>query len=68
MDHIRPCVSFDLTDHEQQLVCFNWRNLTPSWAHDNIKKSDTYEPLDEADWSKWMISLGFEGDLFLLYE
>ena len=24
--HIRPCESFDLSDKDQQLVCFNYRN------------------------------------------
>ena len=68
MDHIRPCASFDLTDKKQQLVCFNWRNLAPAWANENIRKSDTYEPIDEVEWSSWMVSLDFEGDLFLMYE
>ena len=44
MDHIRPCASFDLADHEQQLVCFNWRHLTPAWAHDNIKSQTLMSP------------------------
>ena len=68
MDHIRPCASFDLTDKKQQLVCFNWINLTPAWAKDNVRKSDIYEPVDEVEWSEWMISLGFVGELFLIYE
>lgn len=68
VDHIRPCASFDLTNRKQQLVCFNWRNLAPAWAVENIRKADIYEPVDEVEWSGWMISLGFDGDLFLLYE
>ena len=67
VDHVRPCASFDLTDEEQQLVCFNWRNLRPMWAAENISKSDNYDPADEAEWAEMMVSLGFEGDLFLLY-
>ena len=38
VDHIRPCVSFDLTDPEQQKKCFHYTNLQPLWALDNIKK------------------------------
>ncbi len=38
IDHIRPCASFDLTDPEQQKVCFNFRNLQPLFAIDNLKK------------------------------
>lgn len=40
IDHIRPCSSFDFTDTEQQKKCFNYTNLQPMWAIDNIKKSD----------------------------
>jgi hypothetical protein len=38
VDHIRPCASFDLTDPEQQRVCFHWTNLQPLWASDNLRK------------------------------
>lgn len=44
IDHIKPCASFDLTDPEQQKLCFHWTNLQPLWAIDNLKKSDKYEP------------------------
>lgn len=42
VDHIRPCASFDLNDPEQLAECFNWRNLQPLWASDNLRKSDSY--------------------------
>jgi hypothetical protein len=38
IDHIRPCSSFDLTDPEQQRICFHYTNLQPLWAADNIRK------------------------------
>jgi hypothetical protein len=41
IDHIIPCASFDLTDYEQQKLCFHYTNLQPLWAVDNIRKSDT---------------------------
>ena len=44
VDHIRPCASFDLEDPEQQRQCFNYTNLQPLWAEDNIRKADTWEP------------------------
>lgn len=40
IDHIKPCVSFDLADPVQQRACFHWTNLQPLWALDNIKKYD----------------------------
>lgn len=43
IDHILPCASFDLTDPEQQKICFNYKNLQPLWAIDNIKKGSKLE-------------------------
>ena len=42
IDHIRPCASFDLTDPEQQKECFNYKNLQPLWAKDNLSKGDRF--------------------------
>ena len=39
IDHIAPCSVFDLTDPEQQRICFNYNNLQPLWAKDNMQKS-----------------------------
>ena len=41
IDHIIPCAAFDLTDPEQQKICFSYKNLQPLWAADNIRKSDS---------------------------
>ena len=38
LDHRLPCASFDLTDPEQQKVCFSYLNMQPLWAIDNMKK------------------------------
>lgn len=38
IDHIKPCASFDLTKTSHQKLCFNYRNLQPLWATDNLKK------------------------------
>ncbi len=38
IDHIKPCVTFDLSDPEQQKKCFHYTNLQPLWAFDNISK------------------------------
>jgi hypothetical protein len=40
IDHIVPCAYFDLTKKESQLICFNYANLQPLWAGDNIAKRD----------------------------
>jgi hypothetical protein len=36
IDHRKPCASFDLTDPEQQLMCFHYTNLQPMWATSDI--------------------------------
>lgn len=38
IDHIVPCIMFDLTSEEQQKICFHYTNLQPLWAIDNLKK------------------------------
>ena len=38
VDHIRPCASFDFSRKEDQLECFNHKNLQALWAKDNLKK------------------------------
>lgn len=43
IDHIVPCSAFDLTDPEQQKLCFNWRNCQPKFNRDNLAKSDKIE-------------------------
>jgi len=40
IDHIIPISSFDLTKKENQILCFNYKNLQPLWAEDNLKKSN----------------------------
>lgn len=38
IDHIVPCVLFDLTKEEQQRKCFHYTNMQPLWAIDNLVK------------------------------
>ena len=38
IDHIKPCTSFDLTKESEQRKCFNYKNLQPLWAKDNLSK------------------------------
>ena len=38
IDHIKPCVSFDLSKLSEQKKCFNYKNLQPLWAKDNLSK------------------------------
>ena len=42
IDHIRPCSSFDLSDFEQQKLCFHHANLKPMWNLDNFSKNSFY--------------------------
>lgn len=43
IDHIKPCTSFDLSDPEQQKICFNYANTQPLWMIDNIKKGSKFD-------------------------
>ena len=40
IDHIQPCASFNFTKVKEQRKCFNYKNLQPLWAKDNLIKSD----------------------------
>jgi len=42
IDHIKPCVSFDLTKEEEQRKCFHYTNLQPLSAFDNLSKGGKY--------------------------
>jgi len=44
IDHIKPCVSFDLTDIEQQKQCFHYSNLQPLWWWENLSKGNKKPP------------------------
>lgn len=46
IDHIRPCISFDLTDHEQQRQCFHYTNLQPLWGYENQSKGGVWNGVD----------------------
>lgn len=45
VDHIKPCNSFNLQLETEQKICFNYKNLQPLWAKDNLAKSDNYTGL-----------------------
>ena len=38
IDHIKPCVKFDLSKVSEQRRCFHYTNLQPLWAVDNLSK------------------------------
>jgi hypothetical protein len=42
IDHVKPCVLFDLSLPDEQAKCFHYSNLQPLWAVDNLKKGSKY--------------------------
>jgi len=38
IDHIIPCCKFNLSIPEEQKKCFNYKNLQPLWATENLRK------------------------------
>lgn len=42
IDHIRPCASFDLSDPEQQKICFHYTNTQPLWKFENLSKREKW--------------------------
>jgi hypothetical protein len=43
IDHIKPCSLFNLIEVEEQRKCFNYSNLQPLYAQENLKKNNKYE-------------------------
>ena len=42
IDHIKPCIKFDLSDKEEQVKCFHYTNLQPLFAVTQIINGVTY--------------------------
>lgn len=42
IDHIRPVSSFNLKNEEHIYECFNYKNLQPLWARENLSKGAQY--------------------------
>jgi hypothetical protein len=40
IDHVLPCSNFDLTKEDEQKICFNWQNLRPCLANENMEKNN----------------------------
>ena len=40
IDHVIPLSKFDITNEEQQLLAFNWRNTMPLSVEENLKKNN----------------------------
>lgn len=55
IDHIFPVSAFDLTKKEHQAACFNWRNMQPMFAQDNIAKRDKFNNDSLNDYLKLFI-------------
>lgn len=40
IDHVIPCAFFDLRNDDEAKICFNWKNIRPLEANENIVKKD----------------------------
>lgn len=43
LDHIKPVSLFNLSDVNEQKKAFNYKNMQPMWAKDNLKKHNILE-------------------------
>jgi hypothetical protein len=64
IDHVIPCTSFDLSNINGQKHCFNWANLRPMIASENIIKGDNLDfdacQMQEQRAYTFLASKGFE--------
>lgn len=49
IDHIVPCVSFNLLLEEEQKKCFHYTNLQPLWAKENLSKGGKITMIKETN-------------------
>jgi hypothetical protein len=57
IDHIRPVEKFDLTDPEQQKICFHYSNIQPLHWLGNLRKGTKYNPRSFE--SAWVVGGGY---------
>ena len=46
IDHAKPISSFDVSNDEQLLEAFNWKNTQPLLKEDNLRKGSKFDFLD----------------------
>lgn len=39
IDHIKPCYMFDLSIEKDRYLCYNYKNLRPIWALENVNRN-----------------------------
>jgi hypothetical protein len=44
IDHIKPCKSYNFENIEEIEDCFNWKNIRPCFAIENLRKSNKLIP------------------------
>lgn len=57
IDHIIPCSAFNLSNEIEQKICFNYRNLQPLFAKENLIKNNNYKQEDKDNFIKNMLSI-----------
>lgn len=54
IDHIQPCITFDLTKEEEQRKCFHYSNLRPLWKTTEIaRKFSDFESIGNLNRDKF---------------
>ena len=46
IDHVKPISSFNVSNEDELLKAFNWKNSQPLLKEDNLRKGTKYNELD----------------------
>lgn len=57
IDHKIPCAAWDLTKEDENMYCWNFRNLQPLDASENQSKKDKYDPKEKDEYVEKMKNL-----------
>lgn len=59
IDHVIPCASWDMRNGYENLLCWNYRNLSPLWSFANKSKKDAVDPFHRIYYETRMATLLF---------
>ena len=68
IDHVIPISKFDLTNDQEKLIAFNWRNTMPLSVKENLSKNNKIIPIQIEHHYKKLLEYHLENNIILPHE